>query len=75
MPKNGEYYERYIVDGSFWRHEVRKIIDVSPFGVLYLEILEPTKGTTTDQGWDADYPQLVTMPEWDQWAKLARLKI
>ena len=71
MPEIGERYERYVVEGSAWRHEIRRILDVSPFGVLYLREETPTEGTHV--GFDNyEPPQLLTAKEWDEWAALAR---
>lgn len=73
MPQIGEKYERYIVDGSVWRHEVREIIDATDQDVLYKIVLEPSEGTCTQGFDDGAIPQHLTRKEWNEWAELARM--
>lgn len=71
MPKIGETYERHVVQGSTWQHEVRRIIDVTKRQICYEVIPPEYDGTTTASIPEPDIHQ-VSPRGWSEWAVLAR---
>lgn len=72
IPEIGKNYERHVVNGTFWEHEVRHVLDVTTTDVLFETVKPESDGTTTADFDHRDPPQKKTHKEWDEWADLAR---
>ena len=66
----GLKYERYSKEESGWKHEIRKILDVTKNGIYY-EVIKPVS-TGTYVGWDERETHIVDWKSWYKWVRLAR---
>ncbi len=71
--KIDEIYERYIPEGSEWRHDRRRVLEVTKTQICYVDdpkYVDPPPGYTYVD--TIHEPKQVSISVWNAWVKLAR---